>query len=820
MEEIRLSVRVLAEFLLHSGSIDNRFGGNDRALEGARIHRMLQKQAGPDYRSEVFLSEKTERHGFLYKIEGRADGIISTGQGTLIDEIKTTAMPLEMIAENDHREHWGQAMCYGYMFARQNILTGVTVQLTYFNIDTEEIKRFQRELSFQELENFWMDLLDQYERWASLKREWKIQRNDSLKGLPFPFQTYRAGQRKMATAVYQTVALAKEQPPRLFCQAPTGIGKTISAIFPAVKAIGEDKAERLFYLTAKTITRQAAEEAFTRLRGQGMRLKTVTLTAKDKVCFQPVRDCNPEKCPYADGYYDRVNDAIFELLSQRDHMTREVLEACGREYQICPFELALDLTLWCDGIVCDYNYLFDPVVSLKRFFGDGVGGDYVFLIDEAHNLVDRAREMYSAELRQSQFQLLRRVFKKAGEDEKSDLLTGRLLHAAKKMEDTFNLLKDHADEEDVLREEAVFEAAKEDGETERESSQNHNAAPADPLHREPPGSMLQACRGFTAVCEEWMERNKQSSSQKETVLEVYFAARFFLKIWDIFDQRFTTVVGLERGDVQVKLLCLDPSKLLSDTMDLGRASILFSATLTPGEYYASVLGGTEKARAIELSSPYAQDRFGLYVADYISTKYADRSNTSPFIVSLLEEMIQARPGNYLAFFPSYKYMNDVAQAFQAAFPQRTVAVQSTNMSEEEREEFLSGFTEESCLLGFCVLGGIFSEGVDLKGNRLIGAAIVGVGLPTPDQQVELLRGYYDRQCGQGFAYACRYPGMNKVLQAAGRVIRGAEDRGIVLLIDSRFSRREYRQLFPAHWRHAKIIRNQEDFREELQAFWE
>ncbi len=383
-EIVRISVRELVEFIMRSGSIDNRFGGFDRAQLGARIHRKLQKEAGPDYEKEVSLQDTTDFHHFTFCVQGRADGIIRDINGVTIDEIKTTARDLEDLDEGKE-VHWAQAMCYAFFVAKAEALEFIRVRLTYCHIETMAVLKIDREFSQPELMAFYEKLLEGYVKWAKMQREWINCRNASAQSLSFPFDTYRKGQREMAVAVYRTI----QRGGRLFCEAPTGIGKTLSTLFPTIKAMGGGLAEKLFYLTAKTNTRQVAQEAMARMEKGGLRFKTVTLTAKDKICFLEERRCNPK------------------MLDQEDAFTQEVVEKWARKEKLCPFELALDLSIWADGIIGDYNYLFDPTVALKRFFDEG-GRPYVFLMDEAHNLVDRAREMYSASLNKSAFLALKR----------------------------------------------------------------------------------------------------------------------------------------------------------------------------------------------------------------------------------------------------------------------------------------------------------------------------------------------------------------------------------------------------------------------------
>ena len=815
MEEIRLSIRRLSEFLLRSGSLDNRWGGAERAQLGSRIHRRLQKEGGESYQAEVSLSRCVEAGGLLYRLEGRADGIVETPEGFLIDEIKTTAMPLEAIGENFSRAHWGQAMCYGWIWAWEQDVQSIDVRLTYFHIDTQETKRFLRRFSREELDHFIQELLGEYERWARFSREWGEARTASLNRLAFPFPSYRKGQREMAAAVYRTIAAQG----RLFCQAPTGIGKTLSALFPSLKAMGQGMGEKLFYLTARTTARQAAVQALEQMgraqenRGEPLRLKSVVLTAKDKICFLEQRDCNPEKCPYAEGYYDRANEALYTLLTREDRIGRETLEEYGRRFRVCPFELGLDATQWCDCIICDYNYLFDPTVNLRRFFESR--GDYIFLIDEAHNLVDRSREMYSAQVRKSDFLELRR--EASGQDKALASALGRVSK--------------------VLL--AVGKLAPQE------------AREGEPFRLEkPPETLVDALEQFSAFCGQWLEDRRRAGGSpfSEKLLPLYFNASFFIRICSLAGEGFTVLVTSGKRETVVRLLCLDPAPFLDASMKKGRAAILFSATLSPAEYYISILGGNgreqpssqesspekepaekearskkpplQPVKKYALPSPFPRENL-LILAARVSIRYKDRRESLLPVSRLLAGLTEGKPGNYMAFFPSYRYMEQVLDVLRQEHPEIPLLVQEQQLDEPGRETFLSQFTlnPKGNLLGCCVLGGVFSEGVDLPGDRLSGAAIVGVGLPQISCELDALRDYYESKAGQGYDFAYRYPGMNKVLQAAGRVIRSQEDRGVVLLIDDRFSLPSYRRLFPEHWEECRFLGSGDRLPLLLQHFW-
>ena len=414
---IRISVRNLVEFILRSGDIDNRTGGSDKDAmqQGGRMHRKIQKSMGADYHAEVVLKYEIPCEGFFLSLEGRADGIIEAPERVVIDEIKGIFKELDKLSE-PVPVHQAQAMCYAYIYANQRDLDEIGVQMTYCNLDTEEIKRFQSVYSFGELDQWFWELIGKYEKWARYQIQWRKKRNASIKDVEFPF-AYREGQKELVTSVYRTILRKK----KLFIQAPTGVGKTIATVFPAVKAVGEELGDKIFYLTAKTITRTVAWQAFDNLREQALRMKVIVLTAKEKICFCEEMNCNPDACPYAKGHFDRVNDAVYELITTTDEFNREVIEEQARKWNVCPFEMGLDVSVWADAIICDYNYVFDPNAFLRRFFGEGNKGEYLFLIDEAHNLVERGREMYSASLYKEDFLKIKRLVKY--EDGK---LTGKL----------------------------------------------------------------------------------------------------------------------------------------------------------------------------------------------------------------------------------------------------------------------------------------------------------------------------------------------------------------------------------------------------------
>ena len=672
--------------------------------------------------------------------------------------------------------------------------------MTYCNLDTEDVKLFQEVFAWDALADWFGNLIAEYRKWADWQIMWRRKRQESIQNLEFPYP-YREGQRKLVGDVYRTIRRGKN----LFLQAPTGVGKTISTIFPAVKAVGEELADRIFYLTAKTITATVAKETFGLLREQGYQAKIIQLTAKEKLClcgntaieqeaadqdnpypdFPQIKlECNPQNCPYAKGHFDRVNDAVFELLQASDLFTREEILAQARKHRVCPFELSLDVATWCDNILCDYNYVFDPNVYLKRFFQDSSKEKYLFLVDEAHNLVDRSREMYSATLYKEDILAVKKIMKPHNQ------AIARTLDKCNKAMLDF---KRECENYSVC--ESVF-------------------------------VLTFYLMRLVSQMEEFFEKPREFPDKK-TVLDFYFELRNFVNIYDLVDENYVIYDEMqEDGRFMIKLFCVDPSKNLQKCIDKSVSTIFFSATLLPINYYKRLLSTKEDNYAIYAQSTFDETQRLLAFGRDVSTKYTRRGPAEyEKIARYIRAAIRSKKGNYMVFFPSYKMMQDVYDVFvrveresdtrngvavsdeqniaeESLEESLTIIMQHSNMNEAEREEFLQAFEQEDggTLVAFCVMGGIFGEGIDLKNDRLIGAVIVGTGLPQISNEREILKQYYDKQGLSGFDYAFRYPGINKVLQAAGRVIRTQEDRGIIVLLDERFLQSDYNALYPREWK--------------------
>lgn len=780
----KIGIRQLVEFVLRSGDLNETKNSQNTALNGARIHRRLQKKRSknPDYQNEVYLKTEVTMNDNEYLISGRADGLKITDKNALIEEIKTSDQPFEELSDNTLELYWGQVKVYGYLILKDHPeFDHVTLRLTYFQVSTEKITADEQVYSRDDLNKFFEDLIDEYEYWLVLRANLRKERNTSIKKLQFPFPQFRTGQHELAAAVYKTIVYET----RLFVEAPTGTGKTISTLFPAIKAMGEEKIQRLFYLTAKQSTRRVAEEAIDLMASKGLKLKSITLTAKDKIRF-PEQDVPPEKDPYMIGYYDRLKPALSDLLTNEDSITREVIEKYAKKHQVDPFEFSLDASLFCDVIICDYNYLFDPLVYLQRFFIEK-DTDNFFLIDEAHNLVSRSRSMYSAQISDQKITGLLKAARKINTQPSADFQK-----QIKKVRRVFNQMK---------------KVLKDDDLTEKITS-------------DVPDKLLNTLSKFNDFMTDWMA-DQQPSDFLDNAKDYFFDSLTFVKIGALYDDTYKTRIVIEDKNLIVKQLCLDPSHFLDKSLDLGLGAVFFSATLSPMDYYQSVLGGKENSLAYQLPSPFPAQNQAIMVTRYIQTTYRQRPFSQDDIVESLHTLISGKKGNYLCFFPSYGYLKQIEELFEEKYPEILTVTQTSAMNNLARDEFLNKFHDDPdhTLLGFCVLGGIFSEGIDLRGNKLIGVAVVSVGLPGLSAENNLIRDYYDQENGRGFEYAYQMPGMNNVLQAAGRLIRSSHDKGIILLLDQRFASFRYTQLFPNHWQNRQNLNSLEQLQQAVDKFW-
>ena len=773
-ERHQIAVRTLVDYVLRSGDLDMRFAAQGRPLEGIRAHQRIQRQRPDGYRAEVPVSIELDTADLVLTIGGRIDGVLETESATIVEEIKSTTKDLDQIKSDPNPCHWGQAKVYAYLLANERNLDGVTVQLTYVHLDSKDVLELLEPLSRKSLNAFFQDLIERYLKWATTLTRWRHVRNQTLAALDFPFSRYRAGQRAMAVAVYRAIRDGNQA----LIQASTGIGKTMAALFPALKTIGEGLTDRVFFLTARNTGKTSAIKALNLLQKKGCRLKRVSLTAKDRICFSPEATCNPDMCEYASGHFDRLAAAM-ESAFEHDNLDRETIESTALTHRVCPFEFSLELSRWADCIICDYNYAFDPRVYLRRFF-DEENGAYAFLIDEAHNLVDRSREMFSAGLHKVDFLELRRA------------------------------VKDHLP--------GVYRAAGKINTWMRKAAKQTQETGGFQSDRQPPDGIEPLLRIFVRVAERWLAKN-QPAPYRELLLQRYFEINGFLRVLDGYNDSYVTCRRVTGNDFHLKLFCLDPSGRLKAALQRCRATILFSATMTPAHYFQNILGCDPTVAKLAIPSPFPRQHLKVLIAGGVSTTYTERASSIDRVVDLVQTFVRSKRGNYLCFFPSYEYMAMAVERLDAWVKRMSIIVQEREMDDAGRIRFLDRFSvhNRETLVGFAVMGGIFGEGIDLVGDRLSGAVIVTVGLPAVCPERDLIRAYFDQQ-GQGFDFAYRFPGINRVLQAAGRVIRSDEDRGAILLVDRRFCRGDYQLLLPSHWT-IQHISSPRQLETHLSLFW-
>ncbi|MBN1904858.1 MAG: ATP-dependent DNA helicase [Deltaproteobacteria bacterium] len=776
-KRIAVSVRNLVEDSFRGGDLSFDTFSQINPVDAIRAHQKIQKSRPVEYTGEVQVKREFETETHVLEVTGRMDGIFRYADRVIIEEIKTTTRALDYYEEFTNPTHWAQLKVYCYIWLMQEGLKEISGQLTYCHLDSGKQKEIINVFNRDDLEKFFLEMASRYlKRITDLERWWEI-RDSSIKALEFPFENYRPGQREMAVEVYRTILQKRE----ILIQAATGIGKTMSTLFPAIKAIAEGLSTKIFFLTARTTGKDSAGAAINEMRKKGLRIKTLVITAKDKICFKPDAACSPDECEYAKGYFDRVDEAE-ERFFHEDSFTGDVIARIAEEHMVCPFEFSLGLSLMADVIICDYNYVFDPRVYLRRFFLEEEN-DFILLVDEAHNLVDRSREMFSAE-----------IFKQSLLDTRKELNREELPAIYKKIggiNTALNKLKKRCDEngKNII------------------------------VETDAPVSLIPSIRGFIKECEEWFALNMKSAS-KDAVLDLYFRIRTFARILEEYDDAYRSIFEVTGKDFRVKLFCIDPSKRLERTFSKNRAAVFFSATMSPPGYFKRLFGCAADTRNLEIASPFPSENLCLIIYSGISTLFKNRETTKANAAALINPVIDTRKGNYLLFFPSYAYMQMIISLFEAEDKDFEIITQNQGMTGEERDNYLSRFSvsNENTLVGFAVMGGIFGEGIDLVGERLSGAVIYGVGLPGISPERDIIRDYFNETDQAGFEYAYLYPGINRVLQAAGRVIRSEADKGVVILVDDRYRGPRYKSLFPVNWKPV-TVKTKEEVERVLERFW-
>ncbi len=775
MKPVSISVGQLTDFC-RRGDINFRFSAKSSALEGIRGHQRVQKSRGEGYVAEHPVSMELRTADMALEVGGRIDGCwFEQARGLFcIEEIKTLRVEVEDIPSGVLDSYWHQVQLYGYIAGCQVGAEQLILRLCFYHLDRKSETVLERIADIRDLAGIFVDSIGLFSTILGQRQEWIAARNGSMRDLEFPYGEFRSGQRDMAVSVYRAVADDRQ----LIIEAPTGIGKTMATLYPSIKAMESSAADRVFYLSAKTSTQELAQIALKDLTAAGAVLRSIVITSKEKTCFSPGQPCHPDHCEYAIGYYDQVQDTIDTMLDETAHFDRSTIERAARRDRICPFELGLDLSRSCDAIIADYNYVFDPVVYLRRYF-DTNNRDSIALVDEAHNLVDRGRDMFSAEVHKESYLSIAKTLKN---------IAPAVMKAAQKVNRAFLGYKKQYGEE--------FE--------------KHGHI----TRYEIPESLVSAMQTFCSSAEEEL-RKETYGSFRDQLLDCYFDTLSFLRTAENFDVDYAVLFRREAKKHSLKLFCMDPSRQLGEGFERLASTICFSATMQPAEYFRRMLGASGAANWYRLPSPFSAANLQVNVAGYIDTSYKGRTQSLSDLIDLVQCVITARRGNYLVFFPSYDYLQSATQLFEERFPQITTLVQQRKMSDEDRQEFLGAFTEGGQVCGFAVMGGAFSEGVDLKGNRLIGAIVVGVGLPQIGIERDLIREHFPEA---GFEYAYQYPGLVKVLQTAGRVIRDEEDRGTICLVDKRYRERRYLNLLPPEWEPG-FCEDSTAIKANLESFW-
>lgn len=772
-KKLTLSVHQLVDFLLRSGSIDSRVFNATTMNEGSRLHAYYQSKQGDNYLAEYFLKHTFLIEDYEVTIQGRADGIIEEKNRYLIDEIKTTLSPLDEFEKEHLHWHLGQAKCYAFMFMDERKLSDMGIKLTYIRQGKKEKKIELFFVTYEEAKNYVHGLIENYLLFHSIIERKRVIRDDSLKDLSFPFPTFRNGQRKLAKYAYSIATKGG----KLFVQAPTGIGKSMSTIFPFVKSLKDNENGKIFYLTAKGSGKEACNNALDILRNKGAKFTNITILAKDKICPRDEKRCNPDECPLARNYYSKIKDIIKETLIYNDNLTTDLILTKAMEKEICPFEFQLDLSLYSDIIVCDYNYLFDPTAYMRRYF-DEDASSHLVLVDEAHNLVDRSKDMYSASISLKQIKDAKKKMK--------DVESPRLKRALSKVQ---KAVKEYEIYKDVIN-------YKVDG-------------------------FYELDKPFTSFVNAYTDTSKDKNTRlPKEIIELFLDINRFIKMGDFNGDNYLNYVGFANKNITLNIKCLDSSKFLRRCSSLVKGNIFFSATLTPENYFINLLGGKEDDPFLSLNSPFDNKNLSLMIAPMVSVKYKNRKDSYKTVASYIEALMSKKKGNYIVYTPSYEYLNEIVPYLSKI--DASLLVQTKDMSDKEKDEFISAFdiSNKESVLGVCVLGGAFSEGIDLKDDRLIGVIVIGVGMPKLCFELDKTSEYYDSIGYKGKDYAYINPGMNKVAQAAGRVIRSETDRGVVLLIDERYTLATYNDLFRKEWSTYKVVFNENDVKEIVDNFFE
>lgn len=775
MHNIKMTAKDVVKFIHSGGDLTSEFQSNKRALEGIEAHKHLQDKYKEADRKEVSVETLFEYENYSFYITGRMDGLLSEGNKLIIEEIKSTKVDLSNMEIDTRPEHLMQAKMYAYMYLVKNDLKSINVRLTYIYVEDYKTKSFNKRYNKSQLSKFFKETIIEYMKWLEIYNKHQEEKRVSIEGLNFPFDEYREGQYKFMGAIYQTL-INKDI---LYSIAPTGIGKTVASLYSALKTIKNEK-EKIFYLTAKNAGKKIVVDTVNLLKEKGLTCKTTVINSKEAMCLMDTVDCDPDICPYAKGFFDRLRPAINDIFVHDDVYDMKLIKDYGKYHNICPHEFSLVISNYSDIIICDYNYAFDPRTHLIRYFDD----EYYtpkLLVDEAHNLVDRSRSMYSAELKKSTLVTLKKATSKLKPIVRNQIT--KLIKYIDEFVEKEELLKStfyHQDELDY--------------------------------------DLLVLVERIVNKIDQILSENKKFATRK-IVLDCYFELIQFMKISDYYDTNYKFIVESVNDDIVFRQSCLDASKHILEVIERRVSGIVFfSATMFPIDYYVKLIT-TGVGKSLKIPSPFKQSNLGLFIDDSTSTRFRDRDRSISNIIDSIYALAETKIGNYIIFFPSYLYMNKVLEEFSEE--DYDILIQKPGMSFRNRTKMLNDFSEvgSKTKIGFFVIGGSFAEGIDYIGDMLSGVLIIGVAMPQFNKYNELLRSHFDEDFGTGFDYAYTYPGMNKVIQAVGRVIRTKNDIGIAVLFDDRYSHNKYKSMFPVNWNHSETVKEGQYLQSYLEQFW-
>lgn len=775
MKNIKITAKDIVKFIHSGGDLTSEFQSNKRALEGIEAHSYLQNKYKEEDKKEVSVEALFEYEDYSFYITGRMDGLLKENNKLIVEEIKSTKTDLDLLEIDTRPEHLMQGKMYAYMYIKSNNLKSINVRLTYISIDGYKTKSFNKRYNTSQLEKFFTNTIKEYTKWLVIFDLHQQEKLKSIEGLNFPFEEYREGQYTFMGAVYQTL-IKKDI---LYSIAPTGIGKTIGSLYSALKTIKNER-EKIFYLTAKNAGKKIVVDTVNLLKENGLICKTTVINSKEVMCLMDKVDCDPEICPYSKGFFNRLREAVNDIFVHNDVYDIKLIKDYGSYHSICPHEFSLELSNYSDLVICDYNYAFDPRVHLIRYFED----DYYYpklLIDEAHNMVDRSRNMYSSSLSKESLINLKKASNKVKPSIRSKV---------KKLLDYIDkFVLDNEIEKARFFYQDEFDI-----------------------------NLLSLVEGVTNKLDKVLSENKKFA-KRDKVLDGYFELIQFLRISEFYNHNYKFIVEIVNDDIVFNLSCLDASNFILDTIKQRVSGVVFfSATLFPVDYYVKLITMGE-GKTISIQSPFKQANLGLFVDVSTSTRYRDRSRSTDNIIDSIYALAESKVGNYIVFFPSYVYLNMVLDEFNQE--EYEMLIQTRNMSLRQRNKMLDEFDNVGVKskVAFFVLGGSFSEGIDYIGEMLSGVLIVGVAMPQFNKYNELLRNHFDDEFNEGFDYAYTYPGMNKVIQAVGRVIRTNHDIGVAVLFDDRYSHKKYKSLFPNYWNHYKSISKGQYLQSYLSDFW-